>query len=211
MRKRLSVLSVPIDVITMKETIQRVQELMNEPGLHHVVTANAEMVMLAKGNPILYSILEDASIVTPDGAGVLWAAEQNNELLPERVTGIDVTRELFSIASKQNIPVYCLGAAPGVAKRAVENLEREVGPLQIVGIHDGFFNTDEEQSIIGDMAKAKLIFVALGVPKQEIWIKEHLSHLSGVVAVGIGGSFDVIAGNIPRAPEWMQNNRLEWL
>ena len=107
--------------------------------------------------------------------------------------------------------MYCLGAAPGVAKRAVENLEREVGPLQIVGIHDGFFNTDEEQSIIGDMAKAKLIFVALGVPKQEIWIKEHLSHLSGVVAVGIGGSFDVIAGNIPRAPEWMQNNRLEWL
>ena len=102
MRKRLSVLSVPIDVITMKERIQRVQELMNEPGLHHVVTANAEMVMLAKGNPILYSILEDASIVTPDGAGVLWAAEQNNEHLPERVTGIDVTRELFSIASKQN-------------------------------------------------------------------------------------------------------------
>ncbi len=85
--------------------------------------------------------------------------------------------------------------------------------MNIVGIHDGFFDSIEEQKIIkaiGD-SKAKLVFVALGVPKQEQWISENLSHLDGVVAIGIGGSFDVLAGNIPRAPHWMQQNRLEWL
>ena len=88
-----------------------------------------------------------------------------------------------------------------------------MGELNIAGIHDGFFDSAEEQEIINTIgeSKAKLVFVALGVPKQEQWIAEKLSHLDGVVAIGIGGSFDVLAGNIPRAPEWMQRNRLEWL
>ncbi|MBK7921182.1 MAG: WecB/TagA/CpsF family glycosyltransferase [Veillonella sp.] len=212
MRKRIDILSVPIDVITKDETIQRVQEMMNEPGLHIVATANAEMVMLANSNPSLHTILANASLVVPDGAGVLWAAEQNGEHFPERVAGIDVAKGLFKVASEQSIPVYCLGAAPGVAEKAVSNIEQEVGPLNIVGIHDGF-NAEEETNIIRTIEEggAKIIFVALGIPKQEEWIQHKLSHLDGVVAMGIGGSFDVLAGNIPRAPEWMQHNRLEWL
>ena len=213
MRKLIDILSVPIDVITKDETIQRVQEMMNEPGLHIVATANAEMVMLANSNPSLHTILANASLVVPDGAGVLWAAEQNGEHFPERVAGIDVAKGLFKVASEQSIPVYCLGAAPGVAEKAVSNIEQEVGPLNIVGIHDGFFNAEEETNIIRTIEEggAKIIFVALGIPKQEEWIQHKLSHLDGVVAMGIGGSFDVLAGNIPRAPEWMQHNRLEWL
>lgn len=213
MRKRIDILSVPIDVITKDETIQRVQEMMNEPGLHIVATANAEMVMLANSNPSLHTILANASLVVPDGAGVLWAAEQNGKHFPERVAGIDVAKGLFKVASEQSIPVYCLGAAPGVAEKAVSNIEQEVGPLNIVGIHDGFFNAEEETNIIRTIEEggAKIIFVALGIPKQEEWIQDKLSHLDGVVAMGIGGSFDVLAGNIPRAPEWMQHNRLEWL
>ena len=105
MRKRIDILSVPIDVITKDETIQRVQEMMNEPGLHIVATANAEMVMLANSNPSLHTILANASLVVPDGAGVLWAAEQNGEHFPERVAGIDVAKGLFKVASEQSIPV----------------------------------------------------------------------------------------------------------
>ena len=106
-----------------------------------------------------------------------------------------------------------MGAAPGVAQRAIGNVSAQVGALNIAGIHDGFFDSAEEQEIIKSIAesKTKLVFVALGVPKQEQWIAEKLSHLDGVVAIGIGGSFDVLAGNIPRAPEWMQRNRREWL
>ena len=207
MNKRISVLSVPIDCVTMDEAVQRILQLTEQPGLHLVATANAEMVMLANENPTLHSILNNASLVVPDGAGILWAAERQGEHVPERVTGVDVTMELFKVAATHQIPVYCLGAAPGVAQRAIDNVSAQVGALNIAGIHDGFFDSAEEQEII----KSKLVFVALGVPKQEQWIAEKLSHLDGVVAIGIGGSFDVLAGNIPRAPEWMQRNRLEWL
>ena len=213
MNKRISVLSVPIDCVTMDEAVQRILQLTEQPGLHLVATANAEMVMLANENPTLHSILNNASLVVPDGAGILWAAERQGEHVPERVTGVDVTKELFKVAATHQIPVYCLGAAPGVAKRAIDNVSAQVGVLNIAGIHDGFFDSAEEQEIIKSIAdsKAKLVFVALGVPKQEQWIAEKLSHLDGVVAIGIGGSFDVLAGNVPRAPEWMQQNRLEWL
>ena len=191
MNKRISVLSVPIDCVTMDEAVQRILQLTEQPGLHLVATANAEMVMLANENPTLHSILNNASLVVPDGAGILWAAERQGEHVPERVTGVDVTMELFKVAATHQIPVYCLGAAPGVAQRAIDNISAQVGALNIAGIHDGFFDSAEEQEIIKSIAesKAKLVFVALG----------------------IGGSIDVLAGNIPRAPEWMQRNRLEWL
>ena len=203
MNKRISVLSVPIDCVTMDEAVQRILQLTEQPGLHLVATANAEMVMLANENPTLHSILNNASLVVPDGAGILWAAERQGEHVPERVTGVDVTMELFKVAATHQIPVYCLGAAPGVAQRAIDNVSAQVGALNIAGIHDGFFDSAEEQEIIKSIAESKA--------KQEQWIAEKLSHLDGVVAIGIGGSFDVLAGNIPRAPEWMQRNRLEWL
>lgn len=213
MRNQISILTVPIDAITMDESVQQIYELMNKPGLHCVATANAEMVMLAREDVELHSVLSNADLVVPDGAGVLWAAEQKGQHFPERVAGVDLTRRLFERAAKETTPIYCLGAADGVAKQAVENLEREVGPLNIVGVHSGFFNAEEEKQIINDIKTggAKLIFVALGVPKQEKWIAQKLKDLDGVVAMGIGGSFDVLAGNIPRAPQWMQRNRLEWL
>ena len=144
MNKRISVLSVPIDCVTMDEAVQRILQLTEQPGLHLVATANAEMVMLANENPTLHTILNDASLVVPDGAGILWAAERQGEHVPERVTGVDVTKELFKVAATHHIPVYCLGAAPGVAQRAVDNLAAQVGELNIAGIHDGFFDSAEE-------------------------------------------------------------------
>lgn len=213
MRTCIDVLSVPVDCITMTDAIARIEQLWQTPGLHLVATANAEMVMLARSNKVLHKILNEASMVLPDGAGVLWAAEQQGKHLPERVTGVDITKHLFKLAAEKQVPIYCLGAAPGVAQQAVDNMEKEVGPLRIVGIHDGFFSEEEEQQIIKHIEEggAKLVFVALGVPKQEEWISTRLCHLNGVVAIGIGGSFDVLAGHIRRAPQWMQKNRLEWL
>ena len=152
MNKRISVLSVPIDCVTMDEAVQRILQLTEQPGLHLVATANAEMVMLANENPTLHSILNNASLVVPDGAGILWAAERQGEHVPERVTGVDVTMELFKVAATHQIPVYCLGAAPGVAQRAIGNVSAQVGALNIAGIHDGFFDSAEEQEIIKSIA-----------------------------------------------------------
>lgn len=212
-RNRISVLSVPVDVITQEETVNRVQSLMQEPGLHIVVTANAEMIMHAQKDKELFTILQEADLVIPDGAGVLWAAERQGKHFPERCPGIDVAVSLFKRAAQDQTPIYCIGAAPGVVDKAMANMQEQVGKLNLVGTHDGFFNEQEERLLVEDIKTtgAKLVFVALGVPKQEKWITTQLAKLDGVVAMGVGGSFDVLAGNIERAPKWMQENRLEWL
>lgn len=212
MHKRINILSVNIDALTRDEVVQRIFELINEPGLHMVATANAEMVMYARSDKELHDILDTASLVIPDGAGVLWAAEQQGEFFPERCPGIDVTVALMQEAAQRHTPIYCVGAAPGVVDKALDNVQKRVGQLNIVGTHSGFFNEMEEQLILEDIRTtgAKLVFVAFGVPKQEKWIASKLKNLNGVVAMGIGGSFDVLAGNIPRAPQWMQEHRLEW-
>ena len=213
MRNQLSILDVPVDVITMKEAVQRVQNLYSEPGLHTVVTVNAEMVMRARHDKELHQILKQADMAVPDGAGVLWAAEQLGQHIPERVAGCDLAVALLQEASQHKTPVYFFGAEPGVAEQAVKNMEALIGPLQVVGIHSGFFEEQEEVNIIKAIEDggAKLVLVALGVPKQEKWITSKLSHLDKVVAIGLGGSFDVMAGTVKRAPQWMQRNRLEWL
>lgn len=213
MRKQVDVLGVPVDVVTMKEAIQRVQHMYEEPGLHLIATANAEMVMLARRDKELHTILSNAALVVADGAGVLWAGEQKGQHFPERVAGCDLSMALLAEAAKRRTPVYCLGAAPGVAEQAIRNVEKKVGSLVVVGTHSGFFDDREEARIIDAIAQsgAKLVLVALGVPKQEKWISQKLAHLDGVVAIGIGGSFDVMAGVVKRAPLWMQRNRIEWL
>lgn len=213
MQNKITVLSVPIDVVTMQEAISRIQKLYETPGFHLVATANAEMVMHARQDKELYNILTNASLVIPDGAGVLWAAEQHKLKFPERVAGCDLVVELLKEAVEKQTPVYCLGAAEGVAKQAISNIENRYGKLNIVGIHSGFFDQAEEREIVQaiEAGSAKLVLVALGVPKQEKWLIKNLAHLNGVVGIGIGGSFDVMAGNVARAPKWMQKNRLEWL
>ena len=148
MRNQLSILDVPVDAITMDEAVQRVTEFYSEPGLHTVVTVNAEMVMLAQQDKELHNILTHASLAVPDGAGVLWAAEQMGHRFPERVAGCDLAMNLLRHAAQCQVPVYVLGAAPGVAEKAVRNVEQSVGTLQIAGIHSGFFNADEEKEMI---------------------------------------------------------------
>lgn len=213
MRNRISVLNVPVDAITREETVNRVQSLMQEPGLHIVVTANAEMIMHAQNDKELFTIFHEADLVIPDGAGVLWAAEQKGQHFPERCPGIDVAVSLMKVAAEKQTPIYCIGAAPGVVDQAMTNVQEKIGKLNLVGTHDGFFNEREERLIVEDIKTtgAKLVFVALGVPKQEKWIMNQLAGIDGLVAMGVGGSFDVLAGNIKRAPHWMQEHRLEWL
>ena len=212
-QNQIHVLSVPIDVVTMTEAVQKVLTLVGTPGLHMVATANAEMVMMAQENQKLLGVLQKADLVVPDGAGVLWAAEQQGESFHERVTGCDLLHHLLQAAKDNHSKVYCLGGAEGVVKQALENATAELGDLPVVGYHSGYFTEEEEVEILKDIERsgAQLVFVAFGVPKQEFWIRDRLAHLDGVVAMGVGGSFDVMAGMLKRAPLWMQRNRLEWL
>lgn len=213
MREQIEILNIPVDVVTMDQAVQKILEMVNQPGFHMIATANAEMIMIAQENAELKKALQEADLVVPDGAGALWAAEQQNKSFPERVAGADLALNLLKKSAEDNIPVYCFGAAPGVVEVAIATVEKQFGKINVVGKHSGYFNAQEEIEIIKDIetSGAKIVFVALGVPKQELWLKEKLAHLNNVVGIGVGGTFDVLSGRIERAPKWMQENRLEWL
>ncbi len=213
MHKQIEILSIPIDAVTMNEAVNMVLEMIKAPKFHMVSTANAEMLMMATHHEGLREVLQSSDLVVPDGAGALWAAEQQGEKFPERVAGYDLVVQLMKEAAQKQIPVYILGAAEGVAKKAIDKLEAWYGPMNIAGYHSGFFDEAEEAKIISEIESsgAQIVLVALGVPKQELWAYHKLQGLKHVVGIGVGGSLDVLAGTVKRAPLWFQEHRLEWL
>ena len=203
MTNRAEILGVNVDNFTMNQALQQIDTLikLKKPSL--VATANAEMLMFADSDVELKNILNSAAMVVPDGAGTVWAARHLGYNMPERVAGVDLVTNLLN----KNYRCYFFGAAEGVAKKAAEKFSN------VVGTRNGFFTSEDEPKIISDInsANADILFVGLGVPKQEKWIFNNLDKLNVPVCIGVGGSFDVLAGNIKRAPKWMQRARLEWL
>jgi N-acetylglucosaminyldiphosphoundecaprenol N-acetyl-beta-D-mannosaminyltransferase len=161
----------------------------------------------------LREIINSADLVTPDGIGIVWAGRKLGFDVKERVTGIDLFYRLCSQAPKQGWKVYLLGSAPGVAEAAANQLAAAYPGLQICGTHHGYFSEADMPVILQEIRQAAphILFVALGAPKQEIWIKNYKQELGVPACVGVGGSLDVIAGNKKRAPEWMIKLNLEWL
>ncbi len=207
-----TIMDIRVYALTMEEVLSWAQDAVSMKKPHMIATANAEMIMTAQQDKELAHILNEADMVVPDGAGVLWAGETLGTPFPERVTGADLSVELLKIAIEKNWKVYFLGGAPGVAKKAADSFMKEHGTFQLVGCHDGYFDEIEEKKIISDIKEsgAHLLLVGLGVPKQEKWLFAHRDELGPVLAMGIGGVFDVMSGNLKRAPLWMQKNRLEW-
>ena len=179
-----------------------------------IATANAEMIMMATGNPSLMEALNEADLVVPDGAGTVWAAHELGYKMPERVAGYDLVQELLKIApaSENRFKMFFFGSAPGVAEAAKAKAEALYPGVEVVGCRNGFFTEDDEPEIIREINEsgADLLLCALGVPKQEIWIRKHLAELEISAAIGVGGTLDVMAGNVKRAPLWMQKAKLEW-
>ena len=210
-RKLVNVLGVNIDSVTMQQAVAIVDGFVNGRSPCLVATANAEMVMLAQQDQQLFSILNKAELVLADGAGVVWAARRLAAGVPERVAGYDLTQELLRHAAQTGYKVFWLGAAPGVAEAAAAKAAEKYPGLQTVGIHDGFFDCDD--GAIRGMIKqsqADILLCALGVPKQEKWLNQYRHELQVPVMIGVGGTFDVMAGQTKRAPVWMQRAGLEW-
>ena len=200
---KAQILGVGVDILNMQESLDAVDLLIKNKKPSLVATANAEMLMLATHDFNLKNILNSAALVVPDGAGTVWAARHLGYNMPERVAGVDLVTNLLH----KNYKFYFFGAAEGVAKKAAEKFPN------VVGTRNGFFNKDDEPQIISDInsANADILLVGLGVPKQEVWISENLKNLNVPVCIGVGGTFDVLAGNVKRAPLWMQQAKLEWL
>ena len=213
MAERVNILGVAVDAVTMPEAVAAVEYYMDARAGVTVATANAEMIMRATKDAALRDVLAAAALVVPDGAGTVWAARHLGHAMPERVAGYDLVQELLRRAPAAHRRVYFFGAAPGVAEKAKAKAEQLYPGIKIVGVRDGFFSVDMNDAIISDIRTARpdLLLVALGVPKQEKWIHEHLAALGVPVAIGVGGTLDVMAGVMKRAPRWMQKAKLEWL
>lgn len=209
----ISILSVPIHNVTLEEACCFAFHCIEEGKAAAIATANAEMVMRAQEDAGLADMLCHADLVVPDGAGVLWAAEQEGKKFKERVAGVDLACKLLEQAAARQTAIYFFGGAEGIAGQAAANMQKQYPGIRIVGTHSGFFTDAEESGIIADIRQkgAQLLLVALGVPKQEKWIRAHLYELGPCVAMGVGGTLDVLAGKSCRAPKWMQERRLEWL
>ena len=155
---------------------------------------------------------QEAELVLPDGAGAVWAGRHLGYNVPERVAGFDLYNKLLALSAKKGYRAYFFGGSPGIAEAAKAKSEELYPGVQIVGCHNGYFTDADVPAIIDAINKSgsEMLFVALGAPKQEKWILEHRNELKPRILMGIGGSFDVLAGKMERAPKWMQDASLEW-
>ena len=208
---RTDVLGVAFDDVTMDEAVDRALAMLEEDGPHLVVTPNPEIVQRAKQDPEFARILAGAHLVIPDGIGVVYAARILGRPLKGRVPGIDFAAALLGRAAGMGKRLYLLGAAPGVAEQAAVNLQAAYPGLVVCGAHDGYFQEDGPVADAIRAARADIVFVCLGVPKQEKWIDANGEAAGARLYIGLGGSLDVFAGKVERAPESFQKLGLEWL
>jgi len=209
----IRILDMPVSVVTFTNWIALIDAWMRGDHPRHVCTINPEMIMIARRDPVFRVVLERADLTVPDGIGLLLAARWQGRPLPERVTGSDGVPLIASEAARRGWRLFFLGAALGVARAAADVLIRAHPGLQIVGVYGGSPHPDEEDAIVARVADsgADILLVAYGAPEQDKWIARNLHRLNVKVAIGVGGTFDFIAGSVPRAPLAWRRLGVEWL
>ena len=217
MRQLVCILNTPIDVLDMSGVLTRLEEFIGEKRFHQVATANVDFVINAEADRELRHILRYADLVMPDGMPLVWASRKLGMALPERVTGADLVPALAALAAQKGYRIYMLGAKPEVARQAREKLLQAHPGLQIVGcVSPPVQPLDimDDAPLLSDIQAARpdILLVAFGNPKQEKWIYRNRAALQNVpICIGVGGTFDFIAGQTVRAPQWMQKSGLEWI
>lgn len=212
--KRVQILSIAVDAVTMAEAVERCLGFIDAGGPHLVVTPNAEIADRAGRDPELAAIINGADLVVPDGIGVVFASRILGDPVPEKVGGADLATALLkALDARGRGRVFLLGTRPEIVAEAARRIQAQYPGLTVAGCRDGFFRPEEEPEIVEQIrqARADVLFVALGSPKQERWLHLHLPKLGVPLGMGVGGTIDVWAGAVPRAPEWMLRANLEWL
>ena len=205
---RLELLGLPLDPVDMQTALVRIEGFLSTPTTDTVVTLNPEIVVRAQKNPDLQAAIRKASLVTPDGVGVLWAIQKlYGQELPERVTGIELTEALF-MRFGERIRVFFLGARPGVAEQAARNAHARYR-VRVAGTHHGYFKDPSSVLRTVRASGADLLLVALG-ERQEVFMEKYRDALGVRVAIGVGGTLDVLAGKARRSPAWTRRLGLEW-
>ena len=209
---RVQVLGVGFDNVTMDEAVEKCMSFLSDNNSNLIVTPNPEIVMCAKDDPEFKEIINRASLVIPDGIGVIKGAKILGTPLKERVAGYDLICNLFEQGKDGSISFYFWGSKPGVAEMAKDKIKEKYPELNVVGTHHGYFKPEEESEIIEEIRNLKpdVLLVGLGFPKQEKTINKYLNENIFKIAIGCGGSIDVIAGTVKRAPKLFIKLHLEW-
>lgn len=208
---RIDVLGVSFDDLTMDEAVEIALGFMQERCACYACTPNPEIVMAAKGDAALRAALSGAELVLADGVGITKAAAMLDTPLKSRVPGIDFASNVISRLAQRGGSVYLLGAKPLVAEAAAEKLTQTYPGIVIAGTNDGYFTDDAPVIEKINAASPDFLMVCLGSPKQELWMSANAGRLSCGLMAGLGGSLDVLAGNVQRAPETWRRLGLEWL
>ena len=210
--RRINLLDVPMDSATMQETVDLiVSRIRRKIFTQHVVVNSAKLVNMRSDKKLAESVA-DCHIINIDGMGVVWAGRLLGIDIPERVAGVDLFIQLNQVAANEGFPVFYLGATQDVVRSAVDVMSSEHPNLKVAGFHNGYFWDDEERVVnLIRSSGARMLFVAITSPRKENFINKWRDQLGVDFVMGVGGTFDVVAGEVNRAPIWMQKVGLEWL
>jgi len=213
----IEIFGIRIDAVLPEQVLQKIASYIGggQKGIYHIITADSLALVRSQEEERFRAVMQRAELVVPDGAGVVWAADFMGHPLPGRVPGVALVSQICEKAAENGWRVFFLGGRPGIADQAADIIRQKYAGLNICGIEHGFFSpgSEEENQVIEKIKSAgpDLIFVALGVPRQEWFITRLRDCLERTVTIGVGGSFDVISNTLPRAPVWMQQFGIEWL
>ena len=208
---RVDILGVGFDNVTMNEALARGEQMLCSDRAHYVVTPNPEIVETCRESAAAKDAVNGADLVLPDGIGVIYGAKMLKTPLTERVPGIEFGTGMIEACARLGKRVYLLGAKPGVAEQAAENLTARFPGLIISGTHDGYFKEDAPVAAAIRDSGADMVLVCLGAPKQELFMAQYGEATGAKLLMGLGGSLDIFAGVAQRAPEFYCRHNLEWL
>ena len=213
MSKSITVLGCRLDAVDADAATDAILRFARERAGAQIITLGTEMVVHAQHDKRYRDVVNSCALSLCDTVGLLAVARSRGAGLQERVTGVELVEHLCARAAKEGVSIYLFGGAPGIAAQAGQELQRRYPGLQIAGTRSGYFAAGESAAIAQEIraSGAQLLFVGLGFPKQEYWLAEHLRETGCGAGIGVGGSFDVLSGNVQRAPERWRKLGLEWL
>ena len=211
--KQLTILGCRLDAIDADAATEAILRFAREGTGAQIVTLGTEMVVHAQRDSRYRDVINSCALSLCDTVGLLAVARSRGADLQERVTGVELIDHLCTRAATQGVGIFLFGGAPGIAERAAEELRKRYPGLRIAGTRNGYFNEDESAQIAQEIraSGAQLLLVGMGFPKQEYWLAQHLRETGCGAGIGVGGSFDVLSGNVQRAPERWRRLGLEWL
>jgi len=215
--KKINLFGYEFESSTMSEILQEIKTIVKENRKVHLHTVNVDHIVIAQRDCSFDNIIKNADLVVADGMPIVWLSKLKKRGIPERVTGIDLSKELCALSSTTGFKLFFLGAAEGVAAEAKKNMENIYPGVNIVGHYSPTPNEiNNESSSLNIVHRinesgANILLVALGAPRQEFWISKYFDELNTNLNIGVGATLDFLANNVKRAPKWMQNSGLEWL